>query len=361
MNLDTPCTSAAGMLALSQFRGVGPKSRSRLGREFHTLREILDASPTQIRSACRGRLPRDLNDRPAWRQAISDTERLLETASRHSVRVLAPTDADYPAWLANIQEPPIIHVKGRLQSDPKHVACIGTRQPSRFGEVVTRRIARHLVESGWSIVSGLALGVDTLAHRAALEVEGHTVAILATGLDTVYPRRNTRLADAILDSGGALLSEHPVGTPLIPRNLVLRDRLQSGMSAGTIVMQTDLVGGSMHTVRFTLQQRRLLFAPVPTGTHARAPRSRGLLALTQSAGPELADRLSARGDYRTLLTTRYCSSPPAIPIHGKEDYERLLDRLNGKARETPGSTSARAPAGYAQGGLFANRRPNNGS
>src|SRR4029077_18875204 len=93
------------------------------------------------------------------------------------------------------------------------------------------------------IVSGLALGVDTLCHEAALSLGGHTVAILANGLDSVYPAQNKELAERILSAGGALVREQPLGTPALPRNLVARDRLQSGMSAATIVMQTDLIGG----------------------------------------------------------------------------------------------------------------------
>lgn len=135
---------------------------------------------------------------------------------------------------------------------------------------MTQRIVEQLVNADWTIVSGLALGIDSVAHAATLGKKGRAIAVLAGGLDNVYPKENTRLAEEILASGGALVSEQPFGVPAIPRNLIQRDRLQSGLSVGTFVMQTDVKGGSMHTVRYTLQQERLLFAPVPQG----APRGR---------------------------------------------------------------------------------------
>lgn len=355
MNLDIRCASAGGMLVLSAFRGVGSHIVNRLANEFGTLQEVRNASPARIRSICSRSVSVDLTDTAAWQRALANSQAILEAAQQHSVRVLAPTDADYPEWLREIPAPPVIHVKGELRPDRRQVACVGTRDPSPFGEIAARRITRRLVESDWSIVSGLARGVDTLAHRAALEAGGHTVAVLATGLDSVYPLGNTELARDILERGGALLSEHPVGTPLIPHNLIQRDRLQSGMAAGTVVMQTDVTGGSMHTVRFTLEQGRLLFAPIPAGRHALAPKSRGILALARTTGRELADTLNADEIYRKLLTTKFGNCPPAIPIRDRREYVVLLDRLQVAVKDCSGMESARmkmaSQDGYARGGL----------
>jgi DNA processing protein len=180
---------------------------------------------------------------------------------------------------------------------------------------------------GWSIVSGLAVGVDTLCHEAALDAGGHTVAVLANGLDSVYPRQNTALAERILAAGGALLSEQPPGTPALPKHLFRRNRIQSGMSAATIVMQTDLVGGTMHTARYTLLQDRLLIAPVPQGAHAPEAKSRGLLALTQRTGTNLAGLLEAKDTYARLLVRKFADRPVAMAITGCEDYDQLLEAL----------------------------------
>ena len=243
-------------------------------------------------------------------------------------RSLAPKDSEYPSWLrAASDRPPVVYVRGRLPPDRRCVACVGTRQPSAFGKAAARGLSRFMAARGWSIVSGLAVGVDTLCHEAALEVGGHTVAVLANGLDSVYPRQNIGLAERILATGGALLSEQPPGTPALPKHLFRRNRIQSGMSAATVVMQTDLVGGTMHTARYTLLQGRLLIAPVPQGGHATEAKSRGLLALTQRTGTDLARLLEAKEDYARLLERKFADRPVAMPLTGREDYDQLLDAL----------------------------------
>jgi len=200
---------------------------------------------------------------------------------------------------------------------------------------VAPRLAGFFAEQGWSIVSGLARGVDTLCHEAALRAGGHTVAVLANGLDTVYPRQNSELADRILAQGGALLSEQPPGTPALPKHLTRRNRIQSGMSVATIVMQTDIVGGTMHTARYTLLQGRLLAAPVPQGVHAAVPKSQGLLALTQRTGTDLGHLLEAKGALAALLEQHFANHPVAMPIRGNGDYAKLLDMLERLLDSTP--------------------------
>jgi DNA processing protein len=242
-----------------------------------------------------------------------------------------------------------LFVKGTLRPGQRNVACIGTREPSTFGLQVTRRIVEVLTSAGWSIVSGLAIGVDTEAHKSALDCGGHTVAILANGLDHVYPKANQRLAEQILEAGGAVISEQRFAVPPAARNLVQRDRLQSGMSQATIVMQTDIIGGSMHTVRFTLQQGRLLFAPVPQGRHAEEAKSRGILALTQQNGAALASSIARDPTYAALLRGKFRDVPPAMGLNGKDDYELMLQKLE-EAAADPKPLRQPVPAG--QRGLF---------
>lgn len=247
---------------------------------------------------------------------------------------LTPIDADYPYWLRSIPDrPAFLHVQGQLLPGRRYVACVGTRQPSVFGQTAARGISGFLAAHGWTIVSGLALGVDTLCHEAALKAGGHTVAILANGLDSVYPPQNRELAEQIVASGGALLSEQPLGTPALPRNLVARDRLQSGMSAATIVMQTDLIGGTMHTVRYAVLQDRLLIAPVPQEAHALEPKSRGILALTQQTGSDLAHLVSAGDMYAERLTRKFAGRPVAQPLVGRDGYVQLLEMLEARVAE----------------------------
>ena len=161
----------------------------------------------------------------------------------------------------------------------------------------------------------------------------------------MYPKQNAKLADEILEKGGALVSEQPFGVPPSPRNLVQRDRLQSGLSIATFVMQTDIKGGSMHTVRFTIQQSRLLFAPVPQGRHAAEPKSQGILAMTQIPATQFADAARAEGDYRRILLERYRNRPAAVSLASKEDYASMLELLETRINcASEGAPAARPTA-----------------
>jgi len=338
---DVSTTSAPGVLTLLGLRGVGPQTVERLSSRFATLRELRDGV-TSLEGVAPANIVRALRDEPAWIAAHDKASDILDRAERLGVRVLTLADAEYPHHLRVIPDRPlVIYVRGRLPPSLRCVACIGTREPSVFGAKVAERIAGLLAERGWSIVSGLALGVDTISHEAALAAHGHTVAVLANGLDSVYPKQNAALAARILDNGGAWLSEQPFGTPAIGRNLVHRDRLQSGMSIATIVMQTDVVGGSMHTVRYTLMQGRLLVAPVPPGAHAEEPKSRGIVALTQKTGADLSRLVEAQGAYAELLTQKYARSPVAFPLAGRDEYGQFLNLLESMLAEgqRPSGTS----------------------
>lgn len=293
----------------------------------------------------------------AWHRSLGEARRILDEAQRRDVRVLCTPDDEYPRWLrATTDRPPVLYVKGTLRPDDACVACVGTRTPTPFGEEVTKRIAMRLVElePRLVIVSGLALGVDTIAHRAALAGNGRTVAVLANGLDTVYPRENAALAEAILGAGGALVSEQDFGAPAQARNLVLRDRIQSGLSLATIVMQTDLRGGTTHTVRFALSQQRLLFAAVPALDLPIEPASRGPVALTRHTGRELAMELQASGAYAALLRESFGDRPVARAIRGRDDYRAVLEGIEEQWRRGPRAlpTAARRQVQLGLGGAI---------
>lgn len=322
-------------MTLLGLRGIGPHAADRIAKNFSTLSEVAEATGKEFEAAVPSPARATVRMLTAWRDAFAHAQRVTDAAEGHGVALCSAFEESYPEWLREVSDrPPVLFVKGKLPRGRRYVASIGTREPSRFGEEVTQRVVSVLAAQQSSIVSGLALGVDTLSHRAALDAGAHTVAVLANGLETVYPKKNSHLAQEILDRGGALVSEQPFGAPAIPRNLVQRDRIQSGMSAGTIVMQTDIIGGSMHTVRFTLRQRRLLFAPVPVGQHAKEPKSQGTLALATDHGRDLAKKLGADGEYLELLTTTFAQRPVAIGLAGRDDYQKLLSLLEAKANGT---------------------------
>jgi DNA processing protein len=336
---DTTTKSCEGALTLLALPGVGAKSARALAETYETLEDV-KAAAEQQRSGVLRRTPPSLTDPSAWQAAHVTARQTQEKADEFGTRILTLFDPCFPELLRTIPDAPLVlYVKGRLPEGRRSVACIGTREPSEFGCVAAKRITNCLATHGWSIVSGLAIGVDTHAHREALAANAHTVAVLANGLDKVYPRENAKLASEILEKGGALVSEQTFGAPAAGSNLVQRDRLQCGMSVATFVMQTDIVGGSMHTVRFTLLQHRLLFAPVPTGSHANEEKSRGIVALTSQNGSALVSSLrNPTPEYATLLRTTFHSRPPARPIHSRADYASVLAELEA-ALTSPSTTN----------------------
>lgn len=329
MQLDIDSKSPEGMLTLLSLRGVGAKTAIALAKRFGLLSDIADADAEDLREFLTSAGQGSVKQPVAWSKALSAMDLIISEANQHGVRVVSCFDEEYPELMRNIpDQPAVIYVKGTLKPGRKYVACVGTREPSRFGAEVARRITGMLAEKGWGIVSGLALGMDSECHTTALASGGYTVAILANGLDSIYPKKNEALAREILDKGGALISEQPVGTKAFGAHLVQRDRLQSGMSLATFVMQTDIVGGTMHTVRFTLQQGRLLFVPVPTEKYADEEKSRGIRALAELSGNELAEKINADEKYREFLNRRFGRVPPAIPIRTKDEYEIVLRHLS---------------------------------
>jgi DNA processing protein len=182
------------------------------------------------------------------------------------IKTLTLVDSDIPQTLAKIPSPPRrLFYRGaplaRLIKRPR-VAIVGTRNPSSYGKQVTGRLARELAEQGAVVVSGLALGVDTLAHRAALDAGGLTIAVLPGSVDKIYPRTNHRLGEEILAKGGALISEYDSGQPTYPQNFIARNRLVAGLAQAVLITEAGEESGSLHTARFAHKQgRRVLVVP----------------------------------------------------------------------------------------------------
>lgn len=188
------------------------------------------------------------------------SKEILNYSSRFNVQIISKSDKKFPAPLRELNDcPQLLHVKGNiniLNSDC--LAIVGTRNPTQFGKEKAGKLSAQLAEQGFTIVSGLAKGIDTAAHEGALKSKGYTVAVLAHGLQTIYPAENRDLASRILNQNGTLISEYPWNTSLLPRYLVERDRIQSGMSFGVMVIETGVKGGTMHTVKNCKKQNRLL-------------------------------------------------------------------------------------------------------
>ena len=190
----------------------------------------------------------------------SKANKIWDVSQQHNIQIISRESPNYPKGLLQISDPPLLlHVLGNIDAINKDcIAIVGTRKPTEYGIVAAKRLGALFAENGYVVVSGLADGIDAAAHQGALEVNGLTVAVLAHGLDTVYPSKNKVLADAILKNNGALVSEYPWGTKTNRSYFVARDRIQSGLSLGVFVVETGVKGGTMHTVRFCKEQKRIL-------------------------------------------------------------------------------------------------------
>jgi DNA processing protein len=193
----------------------------------------------------------------------------MARAAASTIQLICIEDPCYPVLLRQIpQPPPLLYVRGTLNpTDEWALAVVGTRSPTSYGKEATRRLVGDLASAGITIVSGLALGVDAVAHTATLEAGGRTIAVLGCGVDYLYPERNRPLAEEIM-SNGALISEYPLGTLPTPANFPPRNRLISGMSCGTLVVEAGERSGALITVSFALEQGRDVFA-VPGNIFSR--------------------------------------------------------------------------------------------
>lgn len=247
--------STIALMALMKVKGVGRRGALRL--IVHCAKGM---NPTSLHEALvgvrgLGNVAHQIYD--SWPHA---TDQFYEHTEM-GIRPVGFFDDAYPARLRAIPDPPaVLFVKGNSAGlhAPKALAVVGTREPTAFGATVARRSAASASAAGFVIVSGLAHGCDTFGHEGCLEADGTGVVVLAQGLDRVYPAANRQLADRLLDGGGCLVSEYPVGTAPVRAAFVERDRIQSGLSDAVLVIETDVRGGTMHTVRFCLEQGRAL-------------------------------------------------------------------------------------------------------
>ena len=251
----------------------------------------------------------------------------LRLANKLGVSFVTYWDPRYPKRLKQISDPPVLlYVRGTLPTeDEAMVAVVGTRVPSAYGRLVAANLSRDLVTEGVTVVSGLARGIDTVAHKAALEAGGRTIAVLGSGLDVVYPAENRALA-AEIAKAGAVISEFPLGTQPDATNFPRRNRIISGMSAGTLVVEAGEKSGALITAQLALEQNREVFA-VPG--NVTSERSRGTNRLIKQ-GAKLVENVQdildeLRPQLRGLL--REAEAAPRVAMSGSEKtvYEVLGD------------------------------------
>ncbi len=248
--------TAVALLALMKLQGVGRRKALQVAGTLNPSATWSDYLESVLERAQRERLPAS-ELRTAWSKA----EEQLEKSADAGIAAYSIHDEGYPTQLKTIPDPPaVLYVKGDAGAlrTGRSVAVVGTREPTPYGQEVARRAGRTAAEHGLVVVSGLAHGCDTLAHEGCLEARGVGVAVLAHGLEKVYPAANRSLAARLLEFQGCLVSEYPIGMAPMRTAFAERDRIQSGLAGAVFVIETDVKGGTMHTVRFAGDQRRPL-------------------------------------------------------------------------------------------------------
>lgn len=300
-----------GLRRLLAVPGIGTVAADRIARRYLTTGSLAHADVAELA-------------RLAPRVKGSDLDAVINLADAPplptGVRALSAFDHEWPPWATDVPAAPgVLYIRGSLPA-PGSVAVVGTRNPTEFGLRVVDQVVGAAAHRGAGIVSGLAVGIDGAAHEAALQQGLPTWAILGGGVDQPSPPQNNELASRILEAGGGLLSEVPPGTSPNPQRLVARNRLQVAASAVVIAAQSGIPSGTLHTVRFAIQQHRLLAVPRPSGRWASEPQSAGNLALTDPKGCD-PGVLQAKGNLALEIASR---RPVAdVVLHSRDDLAQV--------------------------------------
>lgn len=246
-------------------------------------------------------------------------------------------DQAYPELLRQIPKaPPLLYVRGSLEClNLPQLAMVGSRNPSSGGADNARQFAAYMAERGFAITSGLALGVDACAHLGALDAGGKTLAVMGTGIDLVYPSRHRGLAQQIIDSGGAIISEFPLGTGSQAANFPQRNRIISGLSLGTLVVEAAVQSGSLITAAYALQQNREVFAipgsihnPLARGCHQLIRQGATLVETAQDIIEQLDGMLSFKVREARIAPPKLIPEPELNqPLELDATEQRLLDAI----------------------------------
>lgn len=247
-------------ISLNMTPGVGPRAATKLLERFGSADAVFHARRTELESLrLRPETIESIIKHKFHEKAVEELDRVKELGGD----VLILDDGSYPTLLREIADPPItLYVRGDWQAclASPCVAVIGSRMCSTYGENASEMLARDLASRGICIISGLARGIDTAAHRGAIRGQGRTVAVLGTGIDAVYPKENKKLVDEILASGGAVVSQFPLGTPPLKDNFPYRNRIISGLSLGVLIVEASERSGSLITARLAMEQDREVMA-----------------------------------------------------------------------------------------------------
>jgi DNA processing protein len=304
--------------------GIGTTKFSLLENYFGSLEQAWHAAPSALRTA--GLDSRTVEEVTSTRSTISpDAE--LEKLERHGIRAFTWNDDAYPYRLKEIYDrPPVLYVKGRLlPQDDCSISVVGSRRATIYGRQVTEELCRNLAANGVTITSGLARGIDSVAHRASLDAGGRTIAVFGCGLDIIYPADHLRLAQRIIEQG-ALVSEYPLGTRPRAGNFPRRNRIMSGISLGVLVIEAAKRSGALITAHLALEQNREVFA-VPGSI--LSPMSTGTNNLIQEGAKLVRNFSDILEELNLSIVTREPQPKESVPVTDTESM--LLHHISREA------------------------------
>ncbi len=267
-------------VAFSHLSGIGPLKFAKLRELFGTVEQAYNAERGVIKEL----LGDNLTDKFFAFKTQFDPQRKTQEIVKKGIQIITQEMAAYPNSLKNIPDPPIcLYVKGSIKVFQNYLfSVVGTRKPTPYGSEIAKKFSHELAIAGFTIVSGMALGIDTIAHQAALNVEGKTIAILGCGVDIIYPASNRPLYLQIIKQGGCIVSEFPPGHLVKPGLFIARNRIISGLSRGVLVIEGAADSGALITARYAAVQGKEVFAPP------------GPLGSTMSAAPNILLKQGAK-------------------------------------------------------------------
>lgn len=307
-------------IALNMMDGMGPVRVRNLIAAVGSAEAIFEADEAALLTA--EGVGREMAKRIMEQRGTVDPAGEEDKARRHHARIVSFVDEDYPKPLRNIYDPPLaLYVRGTLEKRDRHsVAVVGTRTPTHYGSSVTDRLSYQLAKAGFTVISGLARGVDTAAHKAALKGDGRTIAVLGSAIDKLYPAENAELADRIAEHG-AVISEYTMGRPSDRTTFPYRNRIVSGMSMGLLVVEASKESGAMITADMAAEQGKTIFA-VPG--RIDQPSSRGTHHLIKEGARLVEDVDDILQEFDALLPTEQKKSAkqntkrPDVPLSEPE-------------------------------------------
>lgn len=260
----------------------------------------------------------------------------LALARKNGVSIITFSDPNYPALLRQIHDPPpILYVYGKLHPDSLNIAIVGSRNATSYGRTVTEHLSGNLARRGFTVVSGMARGIDTAAHKGALSAGGETIAVMGCGLDTIYPAENKSLYYRIAESG-AVISEFPFLTPPDSHNFPIRNRIISGLTLGTVIVEATQKSGSLITARLAAEQGREVFAVPGSVTSFKSMGTHRLIKQGAKLVEHVDDIVEELNIARMIPTNNAADSANVATTAGKEvptvsltpEEKKIIDELS---------------------------------